>query len=246
MSTMDTDQEILLTRICTKCGEEKTLSPEFFYKRPACQWGLTPQCIECTLLDQHRIRATPEGRAKHNKAARLGMRKLVVTSKRRIQKDAAQCKFQSDTSHCLFCLEPRFLGSCFCTKHKDEADEKNAWRRYIEKVGHDASSPTERVKVRGLFGERNRIKARFGLHLEVDHFPKATWKNARLIHRIANLRLISAKDNDHSHCGLPCFEVTERLLEAESGLLAHLLTLQKAKLPTYTLRGSRWSPTRTQ
>ena len=35
------------TKICTKCGEEKAATTEFFYKQKRCKYGLTPACKSC-------------------------------------------------------------------------------------------------------------------------------------------------------------------------------------------------------
>ena len=35
-------------RVCTKCGEEKPATSEFFYKHVRCPLGIRPECKVCT------------------------------------------------------------------------------------------------------------------------------------------------------------------------------------------------------
>ena len=45
------------TRVCTRCGEEKPETDEYFYRHKRCRDGLNPMCKSCTKESSRRWRA---------------------------------------------------------------------------------------------------------------------------------------------------------------------------------------------
>lgn len=41
------ETNVQATKRCSKCGEEKAATAEFFYRKPDCRGGVSPQCREC-------------------------------------------------------------------------------------------------------------------------------------------------------------------------------------------------------
>lgn len=52
------------TRTCTKCGETKPLTVQFFHANPLCKWGLNTKCVGCARADQNRHNRAAAGKAR--------------------------------------------------------------------------------------------------------------------------------------------------------------------------------------
>jgi len=167
----------MLTKVCTKCGIEKTFSE--FHKHKACNQGVRPECAECkALLDKEYREA--------NKAAIAGQRKAYYeVNKESVAERYKAYREQNKESVSEY--------KKFHRKTNPHLYNANAAKRKATKLQATPSwANKEHIESLYLIASINREG---GNDLHVDHIVPLQSNLVCGLHCEANLQLLPSSDN---------------------------------------------------